>query len=175
MTSETSERPMRAAIMTMSDTGSRGKRADTSGDRIAEFLGDMHADVVDRVLIPDDRDQIRRHLCRLADESRVDLILTTGGTGLAPRDVTPDVTAEVVDYQALGMAEAMRAYGIQKTPFGMLSRQVVGVRGRTLIVNLPGSPRAVAECLEVLRPVLAHAVELIRGTTVDHDPPMAKG
>ena len=101
----------------------------------------------------------------------MDLIVTTGGTGLAPRDVTPDVTAEVVDYQAPGMAEAMRAYSLQKTPFGMLSRQVVGVRGRTLIVNLSGSPKAVTEGLEVLQPVLSHSVQLIRRMPVDHTPP----
>ena len=134
-------------------------------------MGDLHADVVSRVMIPDDRDQIRHHLCRLADEEHVDLIVTTGGTGLAPRDVTPDVTAEVVNYQAPGMAEAMRAYSLQKTPFGMLSRQVVGVRGRTLIVNLSGSPKAVTEGLEVLQPVLSHSVQLIRRMPVDHTPP----
>ncbi|MSQ23378.1 MAG: MogA/MoaB family molybdenum cofactor biosynthesis protein [Chloroflexi bacterium] len=160
--------------MTMSDMGSRGEREDTSGDRIVEFLAEIKAELVDRVLIPDEREQIREHLCRLADVAHVDLILTTGGTGLSPRDVTPDVTAQVVDYQALGIAEAMRAYSLQKTPFGMLSRQVVGVRGSTLIINLPGSPKAVVECLEVVQPVLAHAVELIRGRPVDHTPPTPK-
>ncbi len=163
---------IRAAVITMSDLGAQGKREDTSGDRIVEFLERLDAEVVERLLIPDDRDQIRANLIRLADERRVDLILTTGGTGIAPRDVTPDATASVVDYQVPGIAEAMRAVSVQKTPFGMLSRQVVGVRGRTLIINLPGSPKAVAECLEVVQPVLPHAVELLRGSAVDHTPPV---
>lgn len=165
------EHPIRAAVMTMSDMGARGQREDTSGDAIVQFIGSKAFELVDRVLIPDEREQIRDNLKRLADDLKVDLVLTTGGTGLSPRDVTPDVTADVVDYQAPGIAEAMRVYSVQKTPFGMLSRQVVGVRGRTLIINLPGSPKAVAECLEVLAPVLSHAVELIRGSPVDHTPP----
>ena len=94
------------------------------------------------------------------------------GTGIAPRDVTPDATASVVDYQVPGIAEAMRVMSVQKTPYGMLSRQVVGVRGGTLIINLPGSPKAVVECLEVIQPVLPHAVDLIRGGRVDHTPPV---
>jgi molybdenum cofactor synthesis domain-containing protein len=163
--------PIRAAVMTMSDLGARGQREDTSGDRIVSFLSTIGAELAERVLIPDDRDQIRANLVRFADQLGLDLVLTTGGTGIAPRDVTPDVTASVVDYQVPGIAEAMRVMSVQKTPFGMLSRQVVGVRGGTLIINLPGSPKAVAECLEVLQPVLPHAVDLIRGGAVDHTPP----
>lgn len=157
--------------MTMSDLGARGERQDTSGERIVEFLPSIGAVLAERVIIPDEREQIRAHLVRFSDELKVDLVLATGGTGIAPRDVTPDATASVVDYQVPGIAEAMRAMSVQKTPFGMLSRQVVGVRGRTLIVNLPGSPKAVVECLEVLQPVLPHAVDLIRGGPVDHTPP----
>ena len=171
MSEREQRRPIRVAVMTMSDLGARGERVDTSGDRIVEFLPTIGGELVDRVMIPDEREQIRANLVRFADELKVDLVLTTGGTGIAPRDVTPDATASVVDYQVPGIAEAMRAMSIQKTPFGMLSRQVVGVRGGSLIVNLPGSPKAVAECLEVLQPVLPHAIELIRGGAVDHTPP----
>jgi molybdopterin adenylyltransferase len=163
--------PIRAAVMTMSDMGARGERADTSGDRIVEFLPTIGAELVERLMIPDEREQVRANLIRFADELSLDLVLTTGGTGIAPRDVTPDATASVVDYQVPGIAEAMRVMSVQKTPFGMLSRQVVGVRGGTLIVNMPGSPKAVAECLEVIQPVLPHAIDLIRGGRVDHTPP----
>ena len=163
--------PIRAAVMTMSDLGARGERADTSGDAIVEFLPAIGAELVERLMIPDDRDQVQANLMRFADDLKLDVVLTTGGTGIAPRDVTPDATASVVDYQVPGIAEAMRVMSVQKTPYGMLSRQVVGVRGGTLIINLPGSPKAVSECLEVIQPVLPHAVDLIRGGRVDHTPP----
>jgi len=157
--------------MTMSDLGARGEREDTSGDRIVDFVQALGAELVERVMIPDEREEIRQNLIHFADDLEVDLVLTTGGTGIAPRDVTPDATASVLDYQVPGIAEAMRTMSVQKTPYGMLSRQVVGVRGGTLIVNLPGSPKAVSECLEVIQPVLPHAVDLIRGGRVDHTPP----
>jgi molybdopterin adenylyltransferase len=163
--------PVRAAVLTMSDLGARGERADTSGDRIVEFLERMGMPVVERGMIPDEATQIQERLLHFADELKVDLVLTTGGTGIAPRDVTPDITAAVVEYQIPGIAEAMRVMSVQKTPFGMLSRQVAGVRGGTLIINLPGSPKAVTECLEVIEPVINHAIDLIRGGAVDHRPP----
>jgi molybdenum cofactor synthesis domain-containing protein len=169
MTAE--HKPIRAAVMTMSDMGARGEREDTSGDRIVEFVAALGAELVERLMIPDEREQIRGNLMHFADDLQVDVILTTGGTGIAPRDVTPEATASVVEYQVPGIAEAMRTMSVQKTPYGMLSRQVVGVRGGTLIINLPGSPKAVTECLEVIEPVLPHAVDLIRGGRVDHTPP----
>ena len=163
--------PIRVAVMTMSDLGARGQREDTSGDRIVEFLEKHSARIAERVIIPDEREEIRRHLIHFADELRLDLVLTTGGTGIAPRDVTPEATSSVIDYEVPGIAEAMRVMSVQKTPFGMLSRQIVGVRGRTLIINLPGSPKAVTECLEVVDPILGHAVDLLRGGAADHRPP----
>src|SRR5438876_8136202 len=110
---ETAQQPIRAAVMTMSDAGAKGEREDTSGDRIVEFLQGLHAEILERALIPDEREQIKANLSRFADQLQADLVLTTGGTGITPRDVTPDATAEVVDYQVPGIAEAMRTYSLQ--------------------------------------------------------------
>ncbi|MDO8691916.1 MAG: MogA/MoaB family molybdenum cofactor biosynthesis protein, partial [Dehalococcoidia bacterium] len=121
--------------------------------------------------VPDEREQIQEKLVAWADGLQVDVVLTTGGTGLAPRDVTPTATLEVIDYQVPGLPEAMRAESLKKTPNAMLSRMVAGVRGHTLIVNLPGSPRAVQECLDVIRPALPHAVQTLRGEVGDHARP----
>jgi molybdenum cofactor synthesis domain-containing protein len=119
-------------------------------------------------IIPDEREEIEAMLREWSDEKRVNLILTTGGTGLAPRDVTPEATKAVIDREAPGIAEAMRAVSLQHTPFGMLSRGVAGTRGRTLIINLPGSPKAVKECLECILPVLPHAVNLLTEGPKEH-------
>lgn len=158
----------RVGILTSSDKGARGEREDLSGQVIREMVQDIHGEVVEYVVIPDEFDLLRDTLLHFCDVDRLDLVLTTGGTGLAKRDVTPEATLTVIERQVPGMAEAMRAYSLQKTPFAMLSRAVVGTRGESLIVNLPGSPKGVRECLEVLLPVLPHALEILTGKMGEH-------
>lgn len=161
---------IRAGILTASDKRSAGTAEDLSGQAIRSLLEPLGARIEAYQVIPDEPAQIAAILRDWADELRLDLILTTGGTGLAPRDVTPEATLAVVDRLVPGLAEAMRAASLAKTPHAMLSRAVAGTRGRTLIVNLPGSPKAVRECLEVLLPVLPHAVETLRGEVGEHAP-----
>jgi molybdenum cofactor synthesis domain-containing protein len=149
-----------AFVLTVSDRGSTGERADTSGEEIAARLASLGF-AVEREIVPDERRRIESML--VAAAARHPLVVTTGGTGLTPRDVTPQATLAVIDYQVPGFAEAMRADGRTKTPMAILSRAVVGVLRQTLIVNLPGSPRAALESLAVLEPVLDHALETLRG------------
>jgi molybdenum cofactor synthesis domain-containing protein len=156
------------AIITLSDKGSRGEREDLSGPAIREIIKKIGASVEHYEIIPDEKELIKE---KLIDYSRkVDLILTTGGTGLSPRDVTPDATLEVIDRQIPGIAEAMRMEGLKKTDRAMLSRAVAGVRGSALIINLPGSPKAIREGLEVIVDIIPHAVEKIKGSTEDCAP-----
>jgi molybdopterin adenylyltransferase len=152
-----------ASVITISDRGSRGEREDKSGPEIIMMLRDIGLDIVETKIIPDEKDQIIKTLIDYADIKGIDLIITTGGTGVSPRDVTPDATLEVIDKEVPGMAEAMRRESAVKTPHAMISRAVVGIRGNSLIVNLPGSPKAVRENLAVILPALKHAVEKIRG------------
>ena len=158
--------PIRAAILILSDKGFRGEREDKSGPALKELLQD-HAEVVSVTLLPDEKEDIAAYLRDTCDSGEADVIFTSGGTGFAPRDVTPEATLSVVERLAPGIPEAMRAYSMQKTNRAMLSRAVAGIRGRTLIINLPGSPKAVTECMEVILPVLAHAVETLRGDTYE--------
>ncbi|MBS4032316.1 MAG: MogA/MoaB family molybdenum cofactor biosynthesis protein [Clostridiales bacterium] len=151
------------AILTASDKGSRGERDDESGRVIREMVEAVGGNVEAYDVVPDDFDTLRDKLIKYADSLGVNLVLTTGGTGLSPRDNTPEATLSVIKKQVPGMAEAMRAYGLQKTPHAMISRAVCGVRGRTLIVNLPGSPRAVRENLGVVLPAIPHAIQVLCG------------
>jgi molybdenum cofactor synthesis domain-containing protein len=154
---------LNVGILTISDRSSRGERADASGPLIREFvLGRLASQVAQERLVPDERAEIAAALRAMCDEADLDLVLTTGGTGFAPRDVTPEATRDVIEREAPGLAEAMRAASLAVTPHAMLSRAVCGIRGRTLIVNLPGSPKAVRENLGVIAAALPHAVQLLR-------------
>src|SRR5450830_1117167 len=158
----------RYAVLTISDKGSRGEREDRSGVVIQEFVAQLGGELSAYQIVPDEKEQIQGRIVEWCDSLEVDVVLTTGGTGLAPRDVTPTATLEVMDYEVPGIPEAMRAGSLKKTPNAMLSRMVAGVRGHTLVVNLPGSPRAVQECLDAIRAALPHAVETLRGEVGDH-------
>ncbi|MBW2346885.1 MAG: MogA/MoaB family molybdenum cofactor biosynthesis protein [Deltaproteobacteria bacterium] len=156
-----------AGVLTVSDKGARGEREDQSGRIVARMLEEAGFAVRNIEVIPDDRDRIAETIRRWADEDALALIITSGGTGLTPRDVTPQATRDVIDYQVPGMAEAMRAESLKKTPHAMISRAVAGVRGKTLIINVPGSPRGAAENLAVVLPALDHALSKLAGDPTD--------
>jgi len=154
---------IKVAVLTASDKGARGEREDRSAGVIREMVASIDGEVVAYDVVPDEKELLVEKLLEYADEKKVDLVLTTGGTGLSPRDVTPEATLEVVERVIPGIPEAMRASGLQHTTHAMLSRAVAGSRGKTLIINLPGSPRAVRENLEVILPALPHALEILQG------------
>ena len=153
---------IRFGILTLSDRSSRGERVDSSGPALVRLIQAEKWSVAKQALLPDNESAIREILSQWADDGEVDIILTTGGTGFSPRDVTPEATRAVIDREAPGLAEAMRAASLKITPHAMLSRIITGIRKRTLIVNLPGSPKGAVENLQVLLPVLPHAVQLLQ-------------
>ena len=163
---------IRTGIITVSDRSSQGIRKDSSGPALATMLVDADIEVCKSLVIPDEKDQIKEAIIKYADVENFDLILTTGGTGVSPRDVTPDATLEVIDKQIPGMAEAMRHQSMQITPYAMISRAIAGIRGRCLIVNLPGSPKGAQENLAIILPALKHAIEKIKGDDAECGSPV---
>jgi molybdopterin adenylyltransferase len=154
---------IRAGILTVSDRGSRGEREDRSGEVLREILQGIGAEVLRYAVVPDEIQDIRESLREWADRDGLDLILTTGGTGFSQRDVTPEATVQILERLTPGVSEAIRDEGRKKTPHAILSRGTSGIRGRTLIVNLPGSPRGAGESLEIVLPALLHGIEILRG------------
>jgi molybdopterin adenylyltransferase len=163
---------IRAGIITVSDRSSQGIREDLSGPAIAAILAAVPVEIVRTIIVPDEKGRIKKAIKQLADKDKLDLIITTGGTGVSPRDVTPDATLEIIDKQIPGMAEAMRYKSMQITPYAMISRAAAGIRGNSLIINLPGSPKAAKENLEVILPALKHTIEKINGDQAECGSPV---
>jgi molybdopterin adenylyltransferase len=165
---------MRIAILTISDAGARGERADTSGDAIVEWAGSKGYELAKRDLVPDDVVAIASRLTTWADAGDADLILTTGGTGLSARDVTPEATRAVIERDAPGIAERIRVSSLTSVPNAALSRGVSGTRAKSLIINLPGSPSGVRDALTALDPIVDHAIGILRGDATEHAPPASR-
>ena len=157
----------KVGVITVSDKGSRGEREDLSFEEIKKLIPRLPGEISAYTIIPDEEPEIIKSLLSYADEQKLDLILTSGGTGLSPRDVTPDATQKVIEKEVRGMAEAMRLESLKQTPTGMLSRAIVGTRGQSLIINLPGSPKAVRENLSAVLPAIPHAIEKLQGDPTD--------
>jgi len=154
-------------VITVSDKGSRGEREDISGREVIRMLVDLDIRVADYEIVPDEKEIIKGKLIEYTDTRNLDLVITTGGTGVSPRDVTPDATLEVIEKELPGMAEAMRRESMNKTPHAMISRAVAGIRGQSLVINLPGSPKGARENLAVILPALKHTIEKIKGDESD--------
>jgi molybdopterin adenylyltransferase len=163
-------RPYRSAVLVVSDRVAAGTHGDESGKTARSLLVQWGFEVVHVDILPDEALALEKRLCRYADQDHLDLVITSGGTGFAPRDVTPEATRRALEREAPGIAELLRRETGRSTPQAALGRGLAGIRGRTLIVNLPGSPRAVRECLAVLEPVLPHALQVLRGETPGHRP-----
>ena len=159
--------PYKVGIISASDRASRGEREDKSGSLLRSLVESLPAEVVAYRVLPDEKEVLKKILLHMADLFACDLILTTGGTGLSPRDVTPEATREVIEKEIPGIQEAIRLESLKKTNFAMLSRAIAGIRGKTLIVNFPGSPAAVLDAFEILRPIFNHAIKLIHGEVED--------
>ena len=160
---------IRSVIITVSDKGSKGEREDKSGQVIKEMITEINGDIVDYKIIPDERAIIKEEMKIIADSDKADLVLTTGGAGFAERDITPEATAEIIEKEVPGIPEKMRMDTVKITPMAALSRAKAGIRGKTLIVNLPGSPKAVRECLESIIDILPHGVDILRGNVTEHN------
>lgn len=154
---------IRVGVLTVSDKGSAGKREDKSGSTIKEMMRRLKAEVIIYEIIPDEKEEIKKKLKFMVDDLKIDLILTTGGTGLSVRDVTPEATKEVIEKDVPGLAEAMRMESFKVTPYAAISRAIAGIRKKTLIINLPGSPKGVRECLQIVLPAIPHAIEILKG------------
>jgi molybdopterin adenylyltransferase len=166
---------MRIAVLTISDAGARGERADTSGDAIVAWAGARGDAVVARGIVPDETVAVAAQLAAWCDGDAADLVLTTGGTGLSPRDVTPEATRAVLEREAPGIAERLRVLCVESFPRAALSRGTAGTRGRTLVVNLPGSTGGVRDALRALEPIVDHACDIVRGRATDHSPAAPAG
>lgn len=154
---------IRAGILIISDRASRGQRQDLCGPLLKKMLGELGAEILTCEIIPDEANLITERLRHLTDRLGCDLVLTSGGTGLGPRDVTPEATRSVIEREVSGLSEAMRVLNFSKSPFSLISRGICGTRGRTLIINLPGSPKGVKECLEVILKTIPHAISILNG------------
>ena len=163
------------SILTISDAVSRGQREDVSGDNIEKVIGRLGCQVRKREVVPDERRQIAERLRAWADQDKIDLILTTGGTGLGPRDVTPEATKDIIEREVPGFAEVMRLESARHNFHAILSRAVAGARGKTLVLNLPGSPKGVVENLELVLPAIPHALDILKGIPAEHTPPQGPG
>lgn len=151
-------------IITASDKGADGKRVDESGPAIQSFLNELGGDVMDYTILPDERQILGSEMRRMSDEAGLDLIITTGGTGFSKRDITPEATLDVIERQIPGFTELIRMRSFEKNPHSILSRAIAGIRGQTIIINLPGSPRGAMEALEIIKPSLIHGIEILKGT-----------